>query len=234
MKPARCDDENYHPYYRQVQRKLNYAIIDEVDNILIDEARTPLIISGPAFSDLKRYEQANAIAVQLIELEKKDRAEENARRAAAGEPLWKRTASRSKATKSRSSGSTTKSRKRNAAAISPTLGVRKAEELAGVESFYTAGNMEWPHLLDNSLKAHTLYQRDRHYLVMDHEGERQDRHHRRIHRPGAVWPPVERRPASGGRGQAQARRRRHQAGNADAGDRSRCKTTSSSIASWRA
>ena len=33
-------------------------------------------------------------------------------------------------------------------------GIRKAEELAGVESFYTAGNMEWPHLIDNSLKAH--------------------------------------------------------------------------------
>src|SRR5271155_4163 len=62
MKPARFDDVNYHPYYRQVQRKLNYAIIDEVDNILIDEARTPLIISGPAHSDLKRYETANAVA----------------------------------------------------------------------------------------------------------------------------------------------------------------------------
>ncbi len=74
MKPARHDDDKFHPYYRQVQRPLNYAIIDEVDNILIDEARTPLIISGPAFSDLKRYETANAIAAQLIELEKKDRA----------------------------------------------------------------------------------------------------------------------------------------------------------------
>jgi preprotein translocase subunit SecA len=36
-------------------------------------------------------------------------------------------------------------------------GVRRAEQLAGVESFYTAGNMEWPHLLDNALKAHHLY-----------------------------------------------------------------------------
>ena len=40
-------------------------------------------------------------------------------------------------------------------------GVREAEELAGVESFYTAGNMEWPHLIDNALKAHHLYHRDR-------------------------------------------------------------------------
>jgi preprotein translocase subunit SecA len=44
-------------------------------------------------------------------------------------------------------------------------GVRAAEKLAGVESFYTAGNMEWPHLIDNSLKAHHLYKRDVNYIV---------------------------------------------------------------------
>ena len=37
--------------------------------------------------------------------------------------------------------------------------------MAGVESFYTPGNMEWPHLIDNSLKAHHLYKRDRDYVV---------------------------------------------------------------------
>src|SRR5205085_3071900 len=47
-------------------------------------------------------------------------------------------------------------------------GVRKAEELAGVESFYTAGNMEWPHLIDNALKAHHLYKKDKRYAVMRH------------------------------------------------------------------
>src|SRR4029077_11721404 len=47
-------------------------------------------------------------------------------------------------------------------------GVRKAEELAQVESFYTAGNMEWPHLIDNALKAHHLYQKDKRYVVMRH------------------------------------------------------------------
>src|SRR3954470_2164968 len=50
MKPARFGDPHYPPGAQQVQRMLNFAIIDEVDNILIDEARTPLIISGPAFS----------------------------------------------------------------------------------------------------------------------------------------------------------------------------------------
>ena len=46
-------------------------------------------------------------------------------------------------------------------------GVREAEKLAGVESFYTAGNMEWPHLIDNSLKAHHLYKRDVNYVVKE-------------------------------------------------------------------
>jgi preprotein translocase subunit SecA len=172
MKPARFDDDNYHPYYRQVQRPLNYAIIDEVDNILIDEARTPLIISGPAHSDLKRYEQANGIAAQLIELEKKERAEENARRAAAGEPPLEAPQVKRKPDEKPFLGFYYEVKEKERTCHLTDLGVRKAEELAGVESFYTAGNMEWPHLIDNSLKAHTLYQRDRHYLVMDHEGER--------------------------------------------------------------
>src|SRR4029453_4309941 len=68
------DDEPFHPYYRQVQRiPLNYAIIDEVDNILVDEARTPLIISGPAFSDARRFNEADKVARALTELERKAR-----------------------------------------------------------------------------------------------------------------------------------------------------------------
>ena len=48
-------------------------------------------------------------------------------------------------------------------------GVREAEKLAGVETFYTAGNMDWPHLIDNSLKAHYLYKRDVNYVVQGDE-----------------------------------------------------------------
>src|SRR5437763_6500671 len=75
MKPARWGDSNFDPWYHQCQKNLNYAIIDEVDNILIDEARTPLIISGSAFSDIRRYAKANEIAVRLSEMESKARAE---------------------------------------------------------------------------------------------------------------------------------------------------------------
>lgn len=113
----------------QVQGPLDYAIVDEIDNILIDEARTPLIISGPAHDNLEKYPRAEAIARQLrkdVDFEVKE--------------------------------------KEHTCHLTEE-GVRRAEQLAGVESFYTAGNMEWPHLLDNALKAHYLYKRDVHYVV---------------------------------------------------------------------
>lgn len=114
---------------QQVQGALDYAIVDEIDNILIDEARTPLIISGPAHDNLEKYPRADAIARQLkrdVDFEVKE--------------------------------------KEHTCHLTEE-GVRRAEQLAGVESFYTAGNMEWPHLLDNSLKAHYLYKRDVNYVV---------------------------------------------------------------------
>lgn len=171
MKPARWNDENFHPYYRQCQRGHNYAIIDEVDNILIDEARTPLIIAGPAHSDLKLYEQANSIAVQLIDMERKKRSEENARRSAAGEPPIE--SAPRKPDEKPFLGFYFEVKEKEKSCHLTDLGVRTAEDLAGVESFYTAGNMEWPHLIDNALKAHNLYHRDKEYLVMDAEGTRQ-------------------------------------------------------------
>ena len=131
MRPAARGDDRYPKHLQQSQGKLNYAIIDEVDNILIDEARTPLIISGPAHDNIRKYADADRIARQLkagvhFEVNEKDHQ-----------------------------------------AQLTDLGVREAEKLAGVESFYTAGNMEWPHLIDNSLKAHYLYKRDVNYVVKD-------------------------------------------------------------------
>jgi len=138
MKPARWGDNNYDPWYQQCQKALNFAIIDEVDNILIDEARTPLIISGPAFGDLRRYARANDIAIQLSDLQKEH------------------------------PGRYFEVKEKEHTCHLTDEGIHKAEELAGVESFYTAGNMEWPHLIDNALKAQHLYQKDKRYVVMRH------------------------------------------------------------------
>ena len=128
MKIAARDDDRYPKQQQQAQGQLNYAIVDEVDNILIDEARTPLIISGPARDDTTKYVKADKIARQLkpnLHFEVKE--------------------------------------KEHSANLTDE-GVRAAEKLAGVESFYTAGNMQWPHLIDNSLKAHHLYKLDVNYV----------------------------------------------------------------------
>ena len=117
----------------QAQGELNYAIIDEVDSILIDEARTPLIISGPAFDDVRKYAEADRIA-RLLQKEKHFEVKEKERTCHLNDE-----------------------------------GIREAERIAGIESFYTPGNMEWPHLIDNALKAHYLYKRDRDYVEMNGE-----------------------------------------------------------------
>jgi len=129
MRPAARGDDRFPKEWQQAQSPLHFAIVDEVDNILIDEARTPLIISGPAHDDIDRYRRADRIARQL-----------------------KR-------------GTHFEVNEKEHSTHLTEDGVRRAEELAGVESFYTAGNMEWPHLIDNSLKAHHLYKRDVNYIV---------------------------------------------------------------------
>src|SRR5712671_6074988 len=131
MRPAARGDERYPKHLQQSQKHLHFAIVDEVDNILIDEARTPLIISGPAFDNPAKYSEADRVARLL----KKD-------------------------------AHFVVNEKDHTVNLTDE-GVREAERLAGVESFYTAGNMEWPHLIDNALKAHHLYQRDVRYVVED-------------------------------------------------------------------
>jgi len=133
MRPAARDDNHYPKPMQQAQGPLHFAIIDEVDNILIDEARTPLIISGPAHDDVTKYAKADRLARQLIKDEHFEVKE-----------------------------------KEHTVNLTDE-GVRAAEKLAGVESFYTAGNMEWPHLIDNALKAHHLYKLDVNYVVQDGE-----------------------------------------------------------------
>lgn len=131
MRLAARDDNRFPKHHQQVQGPLAYAIIDEVDNILIDEARTPLIISGPAHQDIGKYSESDRVARQLSRDEH-----------------------------------FTVNEKDHTVNLTDD-GVRAAEKLAGVESFYTAGNMEWPHLIDNALKAHYLYKRDVNYVVKD-------------------------------------------------------------------
>jgi preprotein translocase subunit SecA len=175
MKPARYDDTKYHAYYRQVQRSpLHYAIIDEVDNILIDEARTPLIISGPAHTDVRNYEKADDIARTLTEMERKARQELKASRSdlmfmgTEGDGLSVLAPVNPKDIDPQNpppKGVYFEIKEKERSIHLTDAGVREAERLADVESFYTAGNMEWPHLIDNSLRATHMYTLDRHYMI---------------------------------------------------------------------
>jgi preprotein translocase subunit SecA len=150
MRMAARGDDRFPKHMQQAQGPLTFAIVDEVDNILVDEARTPLIISGPAHDDVSKYARADQIARQL-------KAEEHFE----------------------------VKEKEHTVALTEQ-GVRLAEKLAGVESFYTAGNMEWPHLIDNSLKAHYLYKRDVNYVVQQGEVVIVDEFTGRL-MPGRQW-----------------------------------------------
>jgi preprotein translocase subunit SecA len=162
MRPAARDDDRFPKNRQQAQGPLHYAIIDEVDNILIDEARTPLIISGPAFDDVKKYAEADRIARQLrgkdkLTYKEKDSGDKKTITGVIREETNEFTRIEVKATEK-----DLIIRRSNVLEVSPrhyTLnlkdhsanltdkGVREAEQLAGVESFYTASHMEWPHLI---------------------------------------------------------------------------------------
>lgn len=117
----------------QISRGLNYAIVDEVDSILVDEARTPLIISGSSEESTEKYYIADKIARRLkpekhFEIKEKERAvhlhEE---------------------------------------------GIEEVEKQLNVDSIYTGTNMEWPHYIEQALRAHFLFKNDRDYIVKNGE-----------------------------------------------------------------
>ncbi len=115
----------------QVQKRLNFAIVDEVDSILVDEARTPLIISGEGEGTTERFVLADRIARQLkpdehFEIKLKEHQ-----------------------------------------CILNEAGIDRSEKLVGVDSFYkNPAHMEWPHLIETSLRAHHVYEKDKHYVVV--------------------------------------------------------------------
>jgi preprotein translocase subunit SecA len=134
------------------QRSLHYAIVDEVDSILVDEARTPLIISGQAEDHSAMYVRVNAIPGLLVEMPHEPKANEP-------EPP----------------GDYWVDRKNNQAYLSEA-GHEKAETLladmgllAAGASLYDPVNIGLMHHLMASLRAHTLFHRDQHYVVQNRE-----------------------------------------------------------------
>ncbi|MCC6783055.1 MAG: preprotein translocase subunit SecA [Planctomycetes bacterium] len=118
----------------QVQKKLSYAIVDEVDSILVDEARTPLIISGPPEGKAEKYVTADRVA----------------RRLKPGEHF--------------------EVKEKEHQCLLTEAGIELAEQLVGVGNFYAdPANMDWPHHIEQSLRAHHIYKLDKDYVVAKNE-----------------------------------------------------------------
>jgi preprotein translocase subunit SecA len=172
----------------QVQGPLDFAIVDEVDSVLIDEARTPLIISGPARDDAGKFKEADAVARAVIlknkpwdAAEAKCDAAKRAIKSAEGDLDHATTKADKEAARQRRADA----EKALAAAEAEKEGLTQyyeveldrksvhlthegiaaAQEVAGVGSFYVGENMEWPHLMEQALRAHVVYERDKDYVV---------------------------------------------------------------------
>ncbi|HKR00874.1 MAG TPA: preprotein translocase subunit SecA [Pyrinomonadaceae bacterium] len=128
-----------------VQRGHYFAIVDEVDSILIDEARTPLIISGASDEATDKYYKADAIIPQLKRGEEKEDAGKKVK-----------------------TGDYVVDEKQHTAVLTEE-GVDKAERLLGVGNLYDPSNMEMLHCVEQALKAHTLYKNDHQYVVQEGE-----------------------------------------------------------------
>lgn len=115
------------------QRELHYAIVDEVDSILIDEARTPLIISAPDSESTKLYGDFAKIVPRL-----------------------------------KSETDYVVDEKFKSVTLTDE-GISHVEELLGMKNIYEAGNIQYVHHLEQSLKAHIIFARDRDYVVKDDE-----------------------------------------------------------------
>ncbi|MGD0572958.1 MAG: preprotein translocase subunit SecA [Sedimentisphaerales bacterium] len=176
-----------------VQGDLQYGIIDEVDSILIDEARTPLIISGPAFDDVSRYKRADDVARKLIGLQSSydrikkqiDTSEKTLANAYGELSEAKKSKDKSRIEKTQATierlekeleeaqsktGSATQyyevEQDRKAVHLTHE-GIGAAQDAAGVGSFFTGSNMEWPHMLEQSLRAHVVFEKEKDYVVME-------------------------------------------------------------------
>ncbi len=116
-----------------VQRELNFAIVDEVDSILIDEARTPLIISGPTEQNTDLYAKVDAVIYGLVP-EQDYQLDE-----------------------------------KNKSVMLTDPGVDKLQERLKIPNLYAPEELETLHHVEQALRAHTLYKRDRDYVVKEGE-----------------------------------------------------------------
>ncbi len=136
----------------KVQRELHYAIVDEVDSILIDEARTPLIISGAAEDTTKWYQIFSEVATQLV-------------RCTYSEGIKDKKNTKLDMDK-------VKDYEVDEKGHNVTLtekGIKKVESILKIDNLYAPENVELTHYLNQALRAKELFERDKDYVVVDDE-----------------------------------------------------------------
>ncbi|MDA3046537.1 preprotein translocase subunit SecA [Campylobacter sp. VBCF_06 NA8] len=126
----------------KVQRGHHFVIVDEVDSILIDEARTPLIISGPTNRTLDGYVKANEVAKQMVQGQAPDDPKEKP----TGDFILD---------------------EKNKSVLITEAGIAKAEKLFGVDNLYKLENAVLSHYLDQALKANYIFKKDVNYVVRE-------------------------------------------------------------------
>ena len=153
---------------QRVQRPLNYALVDEVDSVLIDEARTPLIISGPAEDSSAMYTQINKLIPLLVKQDKEDSEEYPG------------------------AGHYTVDEKNRQALLTENGQIfveellKKEGLLAEEDSLFSATNISLLHHVNAGLRAHTLFERNVDYIVQKDEIVIVDEHTGRT-MPGRRW-----------------------------------------------
>ncbi|MEM9556424.1 MAG: preprotein translocase subunit SecA [Acidobacteriota bacterium] len=140
-------DNMKHDAALMVQRGHNFAIVDEVDSILIDEARTPLIISGPSEESTEKYYRIDRIIPRFERGEEIEDKKEGIKY---------------------TTGDFLVDEKAHTIVLTEE-GVAKAESLLGIDNLYDMEHIELLHGVNNGLRAHHLYKRDIQYLVKDGE-----------------------------------------------------------------
>lgn len=139
------DNMNY-DINEKVQREHNFVIVDEVDSILIDEARTPLIISGPTNHKNSNYVKANEIALKLERGELIEPTSPSEKPTTTGDYIVD---------------------EKNRAVLLTEQGHENAEKLFGVDNLYSIENAMLSHSLDQALKANFIFIKDVDYVIKD-------------------------------------------------------------------
>ncbi|MEA3512778.1 MAG: preprotein translocase subunit SecA [Campylobacterota bacterium] len=141
-------DNMHYSLEEKVQRTHNFVIVDEVDSILIDEARTPLIISGPTKRKGADYLKANNIANQLEKGEKTEAKNASESDVVTGDYIVD---------------------EKNKVVLLTEKGVENAEKLFEVDNLYSLENASLSHHLDQALKANSIFEKDVDYVVQNNE-----------------------------------------------------------------